>query len=371
MVHTELVHGWSAAKAKGTPGTPRHSPNIPGFTLVELLVVVSIIALLISILVPSLSKARQQAKLLQCLSNQSGLARLGLVFSQDHEGRFQLVTNDVGLANADSGKRRFEYDSNGELLTWPVALAQAAKIGITHNRDWGIPAPTDLASRKWILEQINSMPFEFKLPTCPGDAIQLSTPFYPTALPMPGYPDPPEGSVYWGRLSFGINEDLVGAEVFGDKPPAVGRFLKGGWRVGQVSPWAGVRLQGNVERAFEPSTVLLITDAGPSDSEEFLNGPMSWPPSPDSYINLILSANVLSANQTDGPYLGDCTAYWWNRVPTRRHPKSAVGVIFADYHGDTATPSEWRWIAAQNKKVPKKYNARVRVSPYNTALWSK
>ncbi|MBN1346094.1 MAG: prepilin-type N-terminal cleavage/methylation domain-containing protein [Phycisphaerae bacterium] len=57
-----------------------------GFTLIELLVVVAIIALLISILLPSLSKARAQARTTLCASRVSQLAKAILMYADDYDG---------------------------------------------------------------------------------------------------------------------------------------------------------------------------------------------------------------------------------------------------------------------------------------------
>jgi prepilin-type N-terminal cleavage/methylation domain-containing protein len=66
--------------------SPRRDPKISAFTLVELLVVIGIIAVLISILLPTLSKARSSANKAACLSNQRQLATALLIYAQQNKG---------------------------------------------------------------------------------------------------------------------------------------------------------------------------------------------------------------------------------------------------------------------------------------------
>lgn len=57
-----------------------------GFTLVELLVVIGIIALLIAILLPALNRARQQAQTAACLSNQRQIVMGFLMYANENKG---------------------------------------------------------------------------------------------------------------------------------------------------------------------------------------------------------------------------------------------------------------------------------------------
>ena len=57
-----------------------------GFTLVELLVVVGIIAVLIGLLLPSLARARDRARAVQCLSNLHQMGVLAFAYAASHQG---------------------------------------------------------------------------------------------------------------------------------------------------------------------------------------------------------------------------------------------------------------------------------------------
>ena len=91
-------------RESGAPAFSRDVTRRPGFTLVELLVVIGIISVLIAVLMPALSKAREQANAIKCLSNTRNLGNALVLFTQDHKGYLPKAWyNDGPVASQFAG----------------------------------------------------------------------------------------------------------------------------------------------------------------------------------------------------------------------------------------------------------------------------
>lgn len=119
-----------------------------GFTLVELLVVIGIMAILIAILMPALSKVRNQAMSVQCASNMRQVYQICLMFA--NENKQHLPRPSIPGANEDASN-----PAVSKLCIWAVPPGSVwgkadTKVGVLANY---IPGETARQQLIW----------------CPGD----------------------------------------------------------------------------------------------------------------------------------------------------------------------------------------------------------
>jgi prepilin-type N-terminal cleavage/methylation domain-containing protein/prepilin-type processing-associated H-X9-DG protein len=116
-----------------------------GFTLIELLVVVAIIAVLISILLPALSRARDTAKTVSCASlmSQYGIA---MTMYENENNRLPFVWINMGT-NPDYPHGKYWYHALGTYMSLSEkegtdihkirrACAAGAEIGVHYAAGW-------------------------------------------------------------------------------------------------------------------------------------------------------------------------------------------------------------------------------------------
>lgn len=122
-----------------------------GFTLIELLVVIAIIGLLLAVLMPALTLAKELGRRIVCCNNLRTMGLANTLYAQEHEGWY------VPCMDRTLGQDRSDW------YYWPENQDFRTLIGFkemqSDNEGWHSPkeyqCPSDLVSRKTMIDEEN------------------------------------------------------------------------------------------------------------------------------------------------------------------------------------------------------------------------
>jgi len=171
-----------------------------GVTSIEFLVILAILALLIAILLPSLSRARAQAKTAVCMANLTGLGKASLIYAAHDPGELLIPVADTSLlypmtgaiewgGKAGRGQPTVANDAAGSLFG-TGSFRGPAHRPLNHVlykggfRDWNPPngSPAPGPDRKnWIVDT----QLDIRIYRCPSDEGYAGGGFLYTAGEIP------------------------------------------------------------------------------------------------------------------------------------------------------------------------------------------
>jgi prepilin-type N-terminal cleavage/methylation domain-containing protein/prepilin-type processing-associated H-X9-DG protein len=221
----------------------RHCRRSIGFTLVELLVVIGIIALLISILLPALGKARESANQVKCQAQQRQILQGMMLHANDRQGFMPLAgliwTPNFGTGPADVNDARQQH-----YVYYQVGNTQhitSLAVGVAKYLGQDLDLSTRANMEKGMLSGIVR-----KIFVCPSDR---------------------EG----GRYGVTVNDGGSHHSSYAFNEAALGYSNLGGAGA-DGSVHGHSRYRGNTARFPHPSQLMLLTDAAPRGGD----GPASW-----------------------------------------------------------------------------------------------
>ena len=108
--------------------------NKKAFTLLELLIVIALIGILISLLLPSLSKAREASRIVHCMSNQKQIGIAFALYNKNYSGYFPVGSDGNDHISWDDLLGLFD----GRELTQADMLANSFKKDDNLNKQYDI-----------------------------------------------------------------------------------------------------------------------------------------------------------------------------------------------------------------------------------------